>query len=166
MNLSLYTIAAEYRESLTKLADLDLDEQTLADTLEGMGGEIQVKATNVAAFCRDLEATAASIKDAEAQMKARRTAIENRATRLRKYLMDCMQMAEIQKIESPYFRLCIKNNPPAVEVFDERQVPQEFMKQPEPPPPSVNKTAVAAVLKTGQDVPGCRLTQSQRLEIA
>jgi hypothetical protein len=166
MNLSLYQISAEYRESLTKLADLDLDEQTIQDTLESMGGELQAKATNVAAFCRDLEATAASIKDAEAQMKARRTAIENRATRLRKYLMDCMLMAEIQKIESPYFRLAIKQNPPSVEVFDERQVPQEYMKDSPPPPPTVDKTLVKQAIKDGYEVPGCRLVQGQRLEIA
>jgi hypothetical protein len=71
MNLSLFNIAAEYREAVNKLSDLNLDEQTIADTLEGLGGDLQVKATNVAMFARDLEATAASIKDAEAQMAAR-----------------------------------------------------------------------------------------------
>lgn len=166
MNLSLYQLSTEFRAQAEKLADLDLDEQTLRDTLEGMSGELEVKAKNVAAFCRDLEATAASIKDAEAQMKARRSAIENRAARLRKYLLDSMQYAGIHKVECPHFVLSIKTNPPAVEVFDESQVPAEFMKQPEPPPPSIDKTAIKAAIKAGQEVPGCRLTQGHRLDIA
>ena len=48
MNLSLFSIAAEYRADCEKLCDLDLDEATLRDTLEGMSGELEVKARNVA----------------------------------------------------------------------------------------------------------------------
>ena len=166
MNLSLFDIAAEYRASCEKLCDLDLDEQTLRDTLEGMGGELEVKARNVAMFARDLEATAASIKDAEAQMSKRRKAIENKAAGIRKYLFDSMQFAGVQRIESPQFVLTIKNNPPAVDVFDHLQVPAEFMKQPEPPPPAVDKAKVKDAIKKGQEVPGCRLVHGQRLDIA
>ena len=39
---SLYDIAAEYRQTADKLADLDLDEQTISDTLEGMSGALEV----------------------------------------------------------------------------------------------------------------------------
>lgn len=166
MKLSLYDISAEYREAVATLSDLNLDEQTIADTLEGLGGDLQVKATNVAAFMRNLEATAASIKDAEAQMAARRKAIENRAAGLRRYLLGCMQLAGVTKIESPYFALCVKANPPAVEVFDERQVPAEFMDQPEPPPAKPNKTAIKAAIKAGIEVPGCKLVQGSRLDVA
>jgi len=36
---------------------------------------------------------------------------------------------------------------------------------PEPPPPAPDKKAIAAALKAGQEVPGCRLTHGMRLEI-
>lgn len=166
MNLTLYNLAAEYREACERLCDLDLDEQTLRDTLEGMGGELEVKARNVAMFARDLEATAASIKEAEVQMSKRRKAIENKAAGIRKYLFDSMQFAGVQRIECPQFVMAIKNNPPAVDVFDHLQVPAEFMKQPEPPPPAVDKAKVKDAIKAGQEVPGCRLVHGQRLDIA
>lgn len=35
---ALYLIAAEYRNAAEQLANLDLDPQTVADTLEGMSG--------------------------------------------------------------------------------------------------------------------------------
>lgn len=162
---ALYELAREYRDAAERLADLDLDEQTVADTLEGLAGDLEVKATNVAMFARNLEATAAQIKDAEAQMAARRKAVENRATNLRRYLLVSMQQAGIQKIECPYFRLAVRDNPPAVDVFDAAQVPAEFMRQPETPPPAPDKTAIKDELKAGRDVPGCRLTVGQRLDI-
>lgn len=162
---ALYELAREYRDAAERLADLDLDEQTVADTLEGLAGDLEVKATNVAMFARNLEATAAQIKDAEAQMAARRKAVENRATNLRRYLLVSMQQAGIQKIECPYFRLAVRDNPPVVDVFDAAQVPAEFMRQPETPPPAPDKTAIKDELKAGRDVPGCRLTVGQRLDI-
>jgi hypothetical protein len=165
VKLSLFDIASEYRAAVDKLSDLDLDEQTIADTLESLPGELEAKARNVAAFARDLEATASSIKDAEAQMAARRKAIENRAAGLRRYLMTSMQVAGISKIECPQFCLSIKANPPAVEIYEPLSVPADYMKQPPPPPPTPDKTLISKALKDGYEVPGARLVRGQRLEI-
>jgi len=163
--LTLYELAAEYRQAALTLADLDLDEQTVADTLEGLSGDLEVKATNVAMFARNLEATAAQIKEAEAAMATRRKAIEHRADGLRRYLLVCMQQTGVTKIDSVHFRIAVRDNPPAVDVFDSEQLPAEFMRQPEPPPPAPDKTAIKEALKAGRDVPGARLTQGQRLEV-
>ena len=163
---TLYEISAAYRADVEKLANLDLDEATLADTLEGMGGELEEKAQNVVFFARNLEATAAAIKEAEAQMAARRKALEKRAEGLRRYVFSSMQLAGVTKIECPYFRLSIQNNPPAVDVFEADLVPLEYMVQPETPPMAPDRKAIAAALKAGKDVPGCRLTQGQRLSVA
>lgn len=162
---ALYEIAAEYRDAATKLAELDLDAQTIADTLEGLSGDLETKAQNVAFFVRNLEATAAAIKQAEADMAARRKAMENRADGLKRYIFESMTVAGIEKIECPHFRLAIKNNPAAVDVFEPGLVPASFMRTPEPPPPAPDKTAIKEALKAGQDVPGARLTSGQRLEI-
>ena len=164
-DLALYQIADLYLQDLQKLADLDLDEQTVADTLEGLSGELEVKATNVAMYCRNLEASAESIKRAEVQMELRRKAIERRADRLRAYLKDNMERCGIQKIEGPHFAIAVKKNPPAVHVEAGELVPAEFFRTPPPPPPVLDKKAVADVLKAGKDVPGCRLDQGTRLEI-
>lgn len=165
MNQNLFDIAAQYRADCEKLATLDLDEQTLTDTLEGLSGDLEVKAINIAALARNLEATAGAIKDAEAGMAARRKAIEARADRLRQYLLDGMQLAGVQKIESPYFALAIKQNPPSVAINEPGLVPTEFMRQPEPPPASPDKKAIGEALKAGREVPGCHLQRGVRLDI-
>ena len=162
---SLYDIAAEYRQTADKLADLDLDEQTIADTLEGMSGALEVKAQNVVMFARNLEATATAIKEAETAMAARRKAIEHRAAGLRRYALSAMQVAGVQSIECPYFKLSVRKNPPAVEVFDAAQIPAQFMRAPEPPPPTPDKKAITEAIKAGQEVPGARLVSGERLEV-
>ncbi len=162
---SLYDIAAEYRAAADKLADLDLDEQTITDTLEGMSGALEVKAQNVVIFARNLEVTAAAIKEAEAAMAARRKAMENRAAGLRRYALSSMQVAGVQSIECPYFKLSVRKNPPSVEVFDAAQIPTQFMRVPDPPPPAPDKKAITEAIKAGQEVPGARLVSGERLEV-
>lgn len=162
---NLYEIAVQFRESADKLADLDLDETTLADTLEGLSGELEAKATNTAFVIRNLEATAAAIKDAEAAMAARRKALENRAARVKDWLLANMLVAGIQKIECPHFKLTVRENPPAVEVYEPGLIPAQFMKTPEPPPPYPDKAAIKTAILDGAEVAGCKLTRGQRLEI-
>jgi hypothetical protein len=162
---ALYVLVGEYRAAADRLAEMDLDAQTVADTLESISGDLEQKAVAVAMVARNFDASAAAIKDAEAQMAARRKAIEHRAAGLRAYLLNCMQSTGIKRIECPHFALTVRDNPPAVDVFDVAQVPAEFMRQPEPPPPAADKAAIKDAIKAGRDVPGARLTQGQRLEI-
>lgn len=162
---ALYELAAEYRRAADVLADLDLDAQTVADTLDSIGGELEAKAVNVAMFARNCEALADQIKTAELAMSARRKALESRAASLRAYLLQAMQTTGLQKIECPYFRLSVRDNPEAVEVFDAAQVPAQYMTTPAPPPPAPDKAAIKAAFKAGAEVPGCKLTRGQRLEI-
>ena len=96
---ALYEIADIYLQDWDKLNDLDHDEQTVADTLESIQGDMQEKCTNVAAFIRNTEYLADQIKQAEQAMASRRKSLENRADRIRQYLMDNMLRTGITKIE-------------------------------------------------------------------
>lgn len=162
---ALYNLALEFRAAADTLADLDLPPEAVADTLESLSGDLETKAQNLALFCRNLEATAAAIKEAEAGMAKRRKAIESRIAHLKDYALASMLVAGVRKIEGPYLRIGIRDNPEAVEVFDPLQIPAEFMRQPEPPPAVADKAAIKAAIKAGNEVPGCKLTRSQRLDI-
>jgi hypothetical protein len=167
-DLTLYQISAEYRAAADTLAELDMDEQTIADTLESISGDLTVKAQNVAFVIRNLEASAQQISVAVEHMNARAQALEKRAERVREYLLQNMLMAGVQKIECPYFKLAVKENPPRVVVDDEKQIPMAYMTDPAPPPPppsKPDKKLIAQALKDGSDVPGCRLERGKRLEI-
>ena len=167
-SLTLFQIAAEYRQTTDILMDTGVDEQTLTDTLDGERWPLELKAQNYGFVIRNLQATAASIKEAEDQMKARRQAIEKRAAALVEILKTGMEIARVQKLETPHFALTIKKNPPSVEVWDERQIPAEYMRTPAPPPPPEpvpDKAAIKEAIKEGKEVPGALLAQGTRLEI-
>lgn len=161
---TLYEIRQDYLEALEALSDpeLDLPAEAIADTLEGLEGQLQEKAVNVAAFLRHLEATAEAIKEAEARMAQRRRAIENRSANLREYLKQSMLATGISRIDSPWFELAIRKNPPAVEIDDEARLPGEFKR--EVTTIKVDRAALKAALKD-HDVPGAHLATGTRLAI-
>ena len=167
---ALYILAQEHRALAERLQDLDLDEQTLLDTLEGEAGALEEKATSVAFVVRNLEAFAAAMKDAEASIAKRRKATDARAERLREYLHSSLKRAGIKRVEHPMLSLALKGKAASVVIFDEAQIPAEFMDTPAPPPPPPAKPAklrIAAALKLGNDVPGAKLgDDTTRLEIA
>ena len=162
---ALYVLANEYRHAADRLATLDLDETTISDTLESMVGDLQEKSIATAMAARNLESLAASIKEAEAGMAARRKAIESRVTRIREYLLTNMETAQISRIESPYFTLAIQENPPAVVIDCAVEIPEDYFKQPETPPPVVDKKLIAQAIKDGYTVPGAHLERGKRLVI-
>lgn len=166
MSTSLYSLTAQYRE-LQMLADSesDIPEEVIRDTLEALGGEIEVKAQNVAAFIASQESFADAIDAAAAKMTDRAKRLRNRNTYLKQYLMTHMLAANKLRIESPELAIAVKKCPAAVVVFDEAAVPDAYRVQPPPPPPRLDKRAMADAMKSGIEIPGAKLEQGYRLEI-
>lgn len=166
--LTLFQIAAEYRHITDVLMDSDADAQTITDTLEGEAWPLELKAQNYGFVIRNLESTAAAIKEAEKQMAERRKTIEKRVADLKEFLKTGLEIARVTKLDTPHFALTIKKNPPSVDVWDERQIPAQYLRTPEPPPPpepAPDKKLIAEALKAGIEVPGAQLAQGTRLEI-
>ncbi len=162
---ALYEIAEQYLATAAALQNSELDEQTITDTLEGALGDLEVKATNVAAIARNFGSAAAQIREAERQLAARRQFYEKREARLVAYIEQNMKKATITKIESPWFNLTIKKNPVAVLIQDANMIPDEYMRIPPVPAPEPDKVAIKAALQEGKEVPGCALEQRSHLEI-
>jgi hypothetical protein len=166
--VKLYELSAQYRALEALESSTDLPAEVIKDTLEGLEGQLQDKATNVGLFIRNLESTADAIDEAAETMRLRGTRLRKRAQSLNEYLLFHLQAAGISKVESPYFNLKVKTNPPTVVVDSESLIPAEYMTQPEPlppPPPRPDKKAIAAAFKAGEEVPGCHVEQRQRLDI-
>ena len=161
---ALYQIAAEYRAAADKLADSGLDSQTIADTLEGMGADVDDKAIAVASVIRNIEAERDAVRAAVVGMVERAKSLDTRADRLREYLLNNLEACNIKRIACPLFAIAIKSNPPRVLIDDASLLPPSMLTTPPPPPPQPDKMAIKAALKDGP-VPGARLENSTRLEI-
>ena len=91
------------------------------------------------------------LKAAEADMEKRRKALENRVKWMKEYLKGNMERTGISKIECPYFKLSIQNNPPAVNIIDEDAIPLEFKEQ--VISWKIDKTAIKEAIKAAKLFP-------------
>jgi len=161
---ALYLLASEYRDAARQLADLDLDPQTVSDTLESMSGELEVKAQAVAHMVRSIEADAAAITQWAKDAQERARSVQARADRLREYLSTNLAAAGIQRVEGPGITLSWRKSS-AVIIDEPGLIPAEYMRQPEPPPPAPDKKAIGAKLAQGHDVPGAHIETRNNLQI-
>lgn len=167
---ALYTIANQYLQLAEKLADGDFDAATIADTIEASGitDELAEKAQGIEYVARSAEAHNLAIDAEIARLQSLKQHRMKVAAGLRAYLLDNMLRVQIERIDCPMFSISIRKNPPAVEIFDQLSLPSQFMVIPEPKPPvaAPDKKAIAAAIKAGQDVPGAKLVQGVRLNVA
>jgi len=164
---ALYTLRQEYIELMTKLADMDLDAQTIADTIEstGIAESFNEKAQNIVLMSRQFEAHCDAIDGEIKRLQELKKQRQNASDKLQDYLLQNMLAAQIDVIESPICTIKIRKNPESVDVFEQGLIPQEFMDWPAMPPPKPNKTLIKTALKSGTDVPGCKLVRSHSLTI-
>jgi len=165
MSTALYVLAAEHRFAAENMANLNLPEDVIHDTLESLSGDLESKAVSIAKFARNLEAAAEQIKLAETQMANRRKSIETRAESIRGYLLNNLLHAGIQKIDCPYFKIAIRDNPPAIVIDDMQLIPTAYMTDPPPPAPLPDKKLIKKAIEDGFAVPGAHITRNKRLEI-
>lgn len=164
---ALYTLRQDYIELITKLSDMDLDAQTIADTIESTGivESFNEKAQNIVLVSRQFEAHCDVIDIEIKRLQELKKQRQNVSDKLKDYLLQNMLAAQIDAIESPICTIKIRNNPESVDVFEQALVPTEYMDWPALPPPKPNKTLIKTTLKSGCDVPGCKLVRSQSLII-
>jgi hypothetical protein len=128
----LFALVEQYRALEAIDTDGELDEhalQAIKDTLEGLEGEIEIKATNVGGFILNLEAYAEAAAKAAKELAARAKRFERRAGVMREYLRVQMNAAGIKKIEGPQFTLARKLNPPAVVIDPDAKVPPQYLQE-------------------------------------
>lgn len=164
---SLYVLTDQYQALMHQLDELDLDAQTIADTIEasGLTDSIQDKAQGVEMVARAATQYVPAIDAEIARLQALKASRERVAQGLRDYLKRNMEAMGIDKIECPFFKITIAKNPAAVDIFDPLSLPAVYMVVPEPKPAMPDKKAIAAAIKAGQEVPGARMTQGTRLKV-
>ena len=169
-NLSLYKLTDQYLQLAHQLADSDFDITTIEDTIESTGitDDIATKCQSIEFVARGAESHNLTIDAEITRLQALKAHRSKVAQGLRDYIKVNMQRLEIERIECPLFQISIRNNPPAVDIFDPLSLPPEYMVLPVPKPPvaAPDKKAIAASIKAGVEVPGARLVHGTRLVIA
>ena len=99
--MKLYELTDEYKALMQMLDDeTDIPAEALADTLESITAEIEVKADNIACMLKNLDADILAIKAEEARLAERRKSKQASYDRIKQYLSDELQKADLSKIET------------------------------------------------------------------
>lgn len=164
--MKLFEIAAQFR-ALELLADQDdIPEEALRDTLEGLEGDFDYKVSNIAKFVLGLQAESAAISEAAKAMQLRADRIAKRADSIKAYILFQMQAIGKTRVDATEIRIRRQNNPVSVQITDERDVPAQFWRQPEPPPPCLDKRAIKKALQRGVQIPGAYLEAGEHIRIS
>lgn len=163
-SLTLYDLKGQWREFAEKLADMDLDAQTVADTIEGSDIQcaLEEKAQGYEMVARSFEAPITAIDAEIKRLQAMKKASQSRAEALRKRVHEAMVELQIEKIKAPLFEIRRQKNPVAVEVYNIELIPFEYWKTPSP---EVDKAGLKAALQAGKEIEGARLTQGESLRV-
>ena len=137
------------------LADYpDLDEETVADTLEGITDLHEMIAVVIRSALVD-EALQAGLRFRIDDMKERLSRLELRATKKRQLALDAMTEVGLSKLEQPDFTASARAGSLALVVIAEETIPQVFWL---PQPPKLDRQAILAELKRGVEIPGAQMS--------
>lgn len=161
---NLYEITQDYLQIMQMMEDPELDPQTLADTLEGIEGELEIKAENYAKIMKNIEGDIEALENEIRRLTSRKKTMENNIKNMKTALKNMMELTGKTKFKTELFSFGIRKNAPAV-VMDEQyieNIPREFIRVKE----EVDKTAIKEALNAGFDLEGiAHLEQSQSLSI-
>ncbi|MGF6212390.1 siphovirus Gp157 family protein [Comamonas sp. 4034] len=163
--VTLYQLKGQWLELASQLADMDLDAQTIADTIEGSDVQmaLEEKVQGYEMVARNLEAHVPAIQAEVKRLQAMEKRLTTRADALRDRVKTSMKELGIQKIACPLFEMRIQKNPDKLDVFEEALVPDEFWHT---PPKQIDKAKLKEAIKAGADIQGARLTQGDSLRIS
>ncbi|OKZ77203.1 MAG: hypothetical protein BHW01_05615 [Clostridium sp. 27_14] len=156
-NLSLYDIVGAF----PKLIDQEeMSEEDKKEVEKELIELLQRKSQNLIGYTRNIELTIEAMKSEEKRISEQRKAMENKLEKFKEYVKECMEQNGFTKIETTLGTLSIAKNPISVEIYDEKQIPDEYKTK--VVTVKVDKTAIKKALKeTGEIIPGAKIIDNK-----
>ena len=135
----------------------NIDEETLADTLEGITNLHEMIAAVIRSALVD-EALRAGLRLRIDDMKERLSRLELRAAKKRQLALEAMSEAGLAKLEQPDFTASARAGSPALVVVAEATIPEVYWL---PQPPKLDRQALLGELKRGIEIPGAQMSNAK-----
>ena len=157
MNLEFAAITYRSIRDRIRAQDPQIDEQTLADTVEGLTDLHEIVTAIIRSALAD-EALATGLKIRISEMQERLDRLQDRASKRRQIAKDVMVELDLKKLTAPDFTASIRPGMPALMVIDEAAVPSIYW---EPRDPRLNRQGLVADLKQGAEITGVALSEPE-----
>ena len=137
--------------------DPQIDEQMLADTVEGLTDLREILQAIIRAALAD-EALATGLKGRIGEMQERLDRLQDRASKRRQIAKDVMVELDIKKITAPDFTVSIRPGLPSLLVLDEAAVPSIYWQS---VAPRLDRQGLLNELKEGAGITGVTLSNPE-----
>jgi hypothetical protein len=135
----------------------DIDEQTLADTVEGLTDLHEILAAIIRSALAD-EALATGLRGRIKEMQERLARLEERAGKRRQIAREAMLETAVKKVMAPDFTVSLRPGTPSLMVVDEAAIPDAFW---EPQAPHLKRQELVVELKQGRAIEGAELSNPE-----
>ena len=148
----------EIDQAILDCVDMETGEIIDIEKLDQLQMDRERKVENTALYIKNLLSDAAAIKEEKDKLAERQRVCEGKARRLKEYLSEYLAG---EKFKTPKVAISYRRSE-SVNVSDIWKIPEEYLKYKDPEP---NKTAIKAVLKSGGEIPGVQLIETQNIQI-
>jgi hypothetical protein len=140
-----------------KAQDPQIDDETLADTVEGLTDIHEILSAVIRAALAD-EALAQGLKLRIAEMEERLARLRDRASKRRQIARDVMVELDLKKLNASDFTATVRDGMPSLVVLSEEAVPSIYW---QPVAPKLKRQDLAQELKSGAEIPGVTLSNPE-----
>jgi hypothetical protein len=157
--MTLYEMTAQAAELYALLGAEEIDEQTVADTIEAMG--VGDKLEDYCKVIRQFEADATAFENEKKRFEKKQKRAENAVFRLKRAIQNYMTVSAKDEEQCGMFTVKVSRTK-VVDVTDENMIPALFRK---PQPDTIDKAGIRKALFAGEEVAGATLKVNESLNI-
>lgn len=147
----LYDIANDY----AKLMDSGLAPELMADTIEGIEGELTDKIEQLLAICKNEQGYAEMLRSEAKSLTERAAVVENKITSIKEYIANSLETAGKKSIRAGLHQVTIRAPSRQVDITDASLLPVELIEYETLIKP--DKLAIKHQLDAGHQVPGAQI---------
>lgn len=161
--MNIYELNDKYQEILDLLQSVDVsanDEyrQILEDTLESISDALDTKAEGYVKVIAQMKSDQEMLKVERDRINARIKSLNNNVKRMQEVLYEVLKTSGKDKVKTPLYSIWIQQNPPAVEILDELEIPESYWIE---QLPTLDKRQLLTDLKEGKEVKGAQIKQGE-----
>ena len=157
----MYELTEQMKGLQSLIENGDMSEEDLADTLEGLSGDLMAKGKDVLLYMANLEGDVKAFDDEIKRMTARKKTLASHHAWLKEYLRTNMIECDITKIESPLFTATLRKPTKMVDITSEADLPVAYQTM-IPASWQINKRQILKDLKAGIEIPGAELIDAKQ----
>ncbi|HFD3847242.1 TPA: siphovirus Gp157 family protein [Serratia marcescens] len=147
----LYDIANDY----AKLMDSGLEPEMIADTIEGIDGELVDKVEQLLAICKNEQLYAEALRNESKSLQERALVVENKISSIKEYIARSLETAGKKSIRAGLHQVTVRVPSCQVDITDASILPIEFVEYETVVKP--DKLAIKHQLDAGIAVPGAQI---------